>query len=96
MSQIFGSNNNPLDNFTLDPGKSMRMWWYGFGNSLYNVGFPCFPSLVSPSNRIVTDDHGMEWSDDHNDWLYTTDVHAEASQGNAQPADFRMWVGLLS
>lgn len=97
MSLIFGSNNDPLDSFTLDPGSAMRLWWWGFDEE-YNVGFPFTPSIATASNRVVTDDHGMEWVEwsDHDGLLYTTDVHAEDSRGTGVAAVFRMQIGHLS
>jgi hypothetical protein len=97
MSLIFGSDGDPLVNFTLDLGSTMRLWWWGFGEQ-YNVGFPFAPSIATVSNRVVADNHGMEYVEwpDHTGLLYTTDVHAEDTRHTGIAAVFRMQIGHLS
>jgi len=99
MSTIIGANNDPLASFTLEPGKPVRIWWYGFGEGGigYNVGFP-FPSVIKTlSNRVVADNHGMESVDFSSTGLiYTVDLHAEDSLGGDEFAVFRIEIGSLS
>jgi hypothetical protein len=100
MSTIIGANNNPLVSFTLNPGEPARIWWWGFGPDGvgYNIGSAFPSSLYTVSNRVVTDNNGMEWVD----WagpsgvLYTVDLHAEDSQGTGNIAAFRIQIGQLS
>jgi hypothetical protein len=99
MSYIIGANNNPLVNFTLNPGDSTRIWWYGFGPSGvgYNTGFAFAPSIFTVSNRIVVDNNAMEYAE----WagasgvLYTVDLHAEDSRGTGIAAVYRIEIGEL-
>jgi len=97
MSQIIGANNNPLTNFTLNPGQATRFWWTG-GGANFTVGFP-FPSAVfiSASSRIVATETTMETlpevGGDH--LLYGTNLRAE-SNGTGAAAVFRMQIGQLS
>lgn len=100
MSYIIGANNNPLVNFTLNPGDPARIWWYGFGPDGvgYNVGFAFAPSIWTVSNRIVVDNNAMEYAD----WagpsgvLYTVDLHAEDARGTGIAAVYRIEIGELS
>ena len=97
MAQIIGANNNPLTNFTLNPGQAARFTWSG-GAANFTVGFP-FPSAVfiSASSRIVATEHTMETlpeiGGDH--LLYGVNLRAE-SNGTGASAVFRMQVGQLS
>jgi hypothetical protein len=96
MSQIIGANNNPLTNFTLNPGQTARFTWSG-GAANFIVGFP-FPSAVfTQSSRIVATETTMEWSPGigGDGLLYGVNLRAE-SNGTGAPAVFRMQVGQLS
>jgi hypothetical protein len=98
VSMILGQGGDPYTNFSLDVGKSLRIWWWGYGRDLYNVGFPFPPEPYTHSNRVVAVNHGMEdvsWPD-HDGRLYTVDVSAEASRDTSTPAAFRIQIGALS
>lgn len=98
MSMILGQGDDPYTNFSLDVGKSLRIWWWGYGHDRYNVGFPVPPEPYAHSNRIVAVDQGMEdvsWPD-HDGPLYTVDVRAEPSRDTSTPAIFRIEIGALS
>jgi hypothetical protein len=99
MSYIIGQNNNPYVNFLLNPGESASIWWDGFGQDGvgYNTG-SAFPSSVyTESNRVVTDNVGMEWSASAgpSGVVYTIDLHAENSLGTGIQAVFRVQIGSL-
>jgi hypothetical protein len=106
MSYIIGANNNPYVNFTLSPGHSTRIWWYGYGKDgvSYNVGF-AFPTAFweAQGNRVVVDNNAMQWAkQDPNGnpiggghTFYTADLHAE-NTSNMGPALFRFQIGELS
>ena len=100
MSYIIGANNNPLVNFTVNPGDGIRVWWYGFGPDGvgYNVGFAFAPSIWTVSNRIVVDNNALEYVDlaGPSGVLYTVDLHAEDSRGTGIAAAFRIEIGQLS
>ena len=99
MSTIIGADNNPLVNFTLSPGDSTRIWWYGFGAGgvADHVGFPFIPSIATLFSRVVADNHGMEYAEWAGDSkiLYTVDLHAEATDTYNGSAAFRILIGQL-
>lgn len=94
MSTIIG-DGNPLVNFTLSPGSSTRIWWYGFGGA--SIGFPVNPVFFQISNRLVAINHGMEAVNqpDFQGPLYTVDVTAEDTLGDGSPAAYRIQIGNL-
>jgi hypothetical protein len=98
MSMILGPGGDPWANWSLDPGKTMRIWWWGYGRDLYNVGFPFPPAPFGDFNRTVAVNHGMEnvnWPS-HQGLLYTLDVRAEPSRDSSMPAWFRVQIGSLA
>ena len=98
MSMILGRDGDPLVNWSLDPGKSMRIWWWGYGANFYNVGFPLPPQPFGDFNRIVAVNHGMENVDwpSHQGLIYTLDVRAEPSRNSYWSAWFLVQIGGLA
>jgi hypothetical protein len=99
---IIGDPNQPLSGWTLAAGQSVRVWWYGYGgDDPYYFGFAIPPAYPQASDRVVTDNHCVEYVEGWDSgrltgWLYSANVHVEPSIDFGDPATFRFQIGQLA